>query len=304
MLGSPRKPRCYSQAAVRLLAVDQGEIASRDDLLAAEEPLEIRVTGGPPVLTMRTPGHDLELAAGLLLSEAVIKHRDDIVALDYLAGRSDVVKVVLRPRARSRAVWLERSSLSNSACGVCGKTKLNLETLIEFPTLPAGSMIDADTLLRLPQRLRNAQGVFKYTGGLHATALFSKTGELRAIREDVGRHNAMDKLCGWAVLNERLPLHDHVVLLSGRASFELLQKAIMARAPVVCAISAPSSFAVRLARDFGVTLIGFLRDQRFNVYSRPERIRGLESKEIGRTPDFHDEDLEPGGIKDGRTARA
>lgn len=304
MLNSQIGPRCYSQTPVRLLTVDHGEIRSRDDLLATEEPLEIRVTGGPPVVTMRTPGHDAELAAGLLLGEAIIKYRDDVIALNYLPGRSDAVRVVLRPRARSRAVWLERSSLSNSACGVCGKARLNLEALTELSPLPVGPTVDVDTLLRLPERLRSGQGVFKYTGGLHAAALFTASGELRAIREDVGRHNAMDKLTGWAVLNERLPLHDHIVLLSGRASFELLQKAILARAPVVCAISAPSSFAVRLAQDFGVTLVGFLRGHRFNVYSRPERIRGLDGEEIGRTADFHNEDLEPEGMQDGCTARA
>jgi FdhD protein len=221
---------------------------------------------------MRTPGHDLELAGGLLLSEGLIQSRDDIAALEPVAGAADAVGILLKSLTESDAGRLRRSSLSNSACGVCGKDKLNLEPMRRLPPLPDGPRVAPDVLFQLPQRLRAAQGVFEHTGGLHAAALFDANGELQAVREDVGRHNAMDKLNGWALLSDRLPLHDHVVLLSGRASFELLQKCVMARVSIVCAISAPSSYAVRLAREFGVTLAGFLRGNRFNIYAAPERI--------------------------------
>lgn len=270
------KPAHDSQVPARLLTVEHGKASWRDDLLATEEPLEIRVTGSAPVITMRTPGYDLELAAGLLLSEGVIRQRDDMVALHHVPDQHDAVRVVLQSSIRSNVTRLERSSLSNSACGVCGKAKLNLEPLATLPPLPPGPTVSADVVAGLPERLRAAQCVFRYTGSLHAAALFDARGELRAVREDVGRHNAMDKLCGWAMLNDQLPLHEHLVLFSGRASYELLQKAIMARIPFVCAISAPSSLAVRLAQDFGVTLVGFLRGARFNVYSWPNRIEGLE----------------------------
>lgn len=255
-----------------ILTVRAGDLMSRDDLLAAEEALEIRVAGTAPVITMRTPGHDLELAAGLLLSEGLVRRGDDIARLDQTGNHS--VGVLLKSFTDKKGALLRRSSLSNSACGVCGKDKLNLEPMHALPPLPEAPRIGPELLYQLPQKLRAAQGVFENTGGLHAAALFDANGKLKAVREDVGRHNALDKLNGWALLNDRLPLHDHIVLLSGRASFELLQKCIMARVPVVCAISAPSSYAVRLAREFGVTLVGFLRGERFNVYAAPNRIIG------------------------------
>jgi FdhD protein len=262
--------------AIRLLAVQSGDAMLRDDRLAAEEALEIRVAGTAPVITMRTPGHDLELAAGLLLSEGLIRGRDEIAVLEHVSPSA--VGVLLKSLTEDKAALLLRSSLSNSACGVCGKDKLNLEPIHALPPLPSGPAVDAELLWSLPGRLRAAQEVFEHTGGLHAAALFNAHGELQALREDVGRHNAMDKLAGWALLNNKLPLHNHIVLLSGRASFELLQKCIMARVPIVCAISAPSSYAVRLAQEFGVTLVGFLRERRFNVYTHPTRIRGLASR--------------------------
>ncbi|HET8552873.1 MAG TPA: formate dehydrogenase accessory sulfurtransferase FdhD [Gammaproteobacteria bacterium] len=257
---------------VRLLRFEAGKATFQDDMLATEEALEIHVAGTAPVITMRTPGHDLELAAGLLLSEGLVQHRNDIAVLEPVTGAANAVGVLLKSFTDSKAALLRRSSLSNSACGVCGKDKLNLEPMHSLPPLPAGPLVSPELLYRLPQKLRAAQGIFEHTGGLHAAALFDANGDLQAVREDVGRHNAMDKLNGWALLNDRLPLYDHIVLLSGRASFELLQKCIMARVPIVCAISAPSSYAVRLAREFGVTLVGFLRGERFNVYSAPERI--------------------------------
>ncbi len=267
--GSPTPPRTR---AVRLWALRSGTALERDDHLAAEEPLEIQVDGTAPVITMRTPGHDRELAAGLLLSEGLVQARDDLEQLDHVPGRDNLLHVRLRSFSEAKGARLRRSSLSNSACGVCGKERLNLDLLEALPPLAAGPTLAPALLAELPERLRAAQSLFERTGGLHAAALFDADGEMEALREDVGRHNAVDKLMGWALLEDRLPLDRRIVLLSGRASFELLQKCIMARVPVVCAISAPSSFAVDLARRFGVTLIGFLRNERFNVYSVPERV--------------------------------
>ncbi len=267
-----REPEKDSSCRTRLLTFQTNKLAPHEDLLATEEALEIRVAGAAPVITMRTPGHDLELAAGLLLSEGLIKRREEIAILETAADNPNVVGVLIKSFTESKAGLIRRSSLSNSACGICGKDKLNLEPMHTLPPLPDGPCIDPKLLLQLPQKLRAAQGVFEHTGGLHAAALFNASGELQAVREDVGRHNAMDKLNGWVLLSDRLPLHDHIVLLSGRTSFELLQKCIMARVPIVCAISAPSSYAVRLAREFGVTLVGFLRGDRFNIYAGAERI--------------------------------
>ncbi len=257
---------------VRLIAVQADGAGVRDDTLAVEEALEIRVAGTAPVITMRTPGNDLELAAGLLLSEGLVTGRSDIARLEHAPAETDAVDVRLQSFTPDKAALLERASLSNSACGVCGKSRLNLELLRTRPPLAAGPRIDRTTVLALPGRLRRAQDLFARNGGLHAAALFDARGHLRAVREDVGRHNALDKLVGWALLNDQLPLTNQIVMLSGRASFELMQKAIMAGAPVVCAVSAPSSYALRLAREFGVTLVGFLRGERFNIYSGPERI--------------------------------
>jgi len=274
-------PLRYSQAPVRLLALEDGALVARDDLLATEAPLDIRVTGGAgPIVTMRTPGHDLELALGLLHGEGVIRGRLEVLAIDHLPGPDDAVRVVLEPAARARAGLLKRSLLASSACGVCGKTRIDPPDSTDLPPLPAGPRVDMDTLLRLPAIQRNAQRLFRYTGGLHAAALFDTAGELLALREDVGRHNALDKLVGWALLRDLLPLHGHMVLLSGRASYELVQKCVQAAVPIVCAVSAPSSLAVELARRFHITLVGFLRDERFNLYSAPERIRGLSGSDV------------------------
>jgi FdhD protein len=267
---SAQDPEC-DVSPVRLWRCDAGKTMPRDDLLATEQALEIRVVGTAPVITMRTPGHDLELAAGLLLSEGLIGSREDITHIDQASANA--VGVLLQSFTEAKGALLRRSSLSNSACGICGKDKLNLGPMHALPPLPEGPVVTPDLLSRLPERLRTAQDVFTHTGGLHAAALFDADGELLAVREDVGRHNALDKLNGWALLNGRLPLNDRIVLLSGRASFELLQKCIMSRVAIVCAISAPSSYAVKLAREFGVTLVGFLRGERFNIYSAPERIR-------------------------------
>ncbi|AJY52906.1 formate dehydrogenase accessory sulfurtransferase FdhD [Vreelandella sulfidaeris] len=264
----------YGDIHLDILTLDAKGITAREDALAIEEALEIRLSGAEPVITMRTPGHDRELAAGLMLSEGLARTKDDFEVIDHLVGQPNVLQVVLKRFNATKAERLERSSLSNSACGVCGKKKLNLEAMQGLPPLAFSNQLSRQLLSSLPAELHKHQTLFEQTGGLHAAALFDTSGQLLVLREDVGRHNAVDKLNGWAVLNNQLPLSDRIMLLSGRASFELIQKCIMARVSVVCAISAPSSYAVRLAREFGITLVGFLREGRFNIYSGSERILG------------------------------
>lgn len=260
-------------APIRVLSLEAGAAVEREDALAVEAPLQIRVQDGPDLVTMRTPGHDLELTAGLLLSEGLVRRREDFLHLAPCEALDDIVRVELSQLEQARTQAIERAGVVSSACGVCGKTRLDHALLTSLPPLPPTPRVDSRRLLALPRRLREAQASFQRTGGLHAAALFDATGKLLAVREDVGRHNALDKLLGWALLEDRLPLHEHLVLLSGRASYELLQKSIVAGVAVVCAISAPSSYAVQLAREFGVTLVGFLREGRFNVYAGAERVR-------------------------------
>lgn len=262
--------------------VADGAVSRRPDYLATEEPLEIRVVSGGDrrtvAVTMRTPGKDFELAAGFLFGEGVITGRHDIRRISYCvdpavdaAQQYNIVNVELvsgLPDLRP----LERHFFTTSACGVCGKATLEALELRGCKALPPGPDVDAEVLYALPKTLRAAQGLFETTGGLHAAGLFSPAGALFAAREDVGRHNALDKLIGWAVLQDRAPLSDAVLLVSGRSSYEILQKAIAASIPIACGISAPSSLAVDLARRFGVTLVGFLRDRKFNVYAGEERI--------------------------------
>ena len=253
------------------------------DRLATEEPLEIRLRAGAHTrtvaITMRTPGADFELAAGFLFGEGVIAEPDDVVGISYCVDREiaeeqryNIVNVDLRGRELPSLDALERHFTMTSACGVCGKA--NIDALRERGLQPVRSSLHvaAATVAALPEKLGAAQRIFASTGGLHAAALFDARGDLVAIREDVGRHNALDKLVGWAFIEAKLPLDAHVVLVSGRASYELLQKAISAGIPVLCAVSAPSSLAVDLAREFGVTLAGFVRGARFNVYAGIERI--------------------------------
>lgn len=263
------------KSVVDILALDvegDGGTLVRRDHLAVEAALEIQVAGAEPVITMRTPGHDRELAAGLMLSEGLAQQRQDLNIPPPLLSHPNRVRVVLSSPHRTNTASLQRTSLSTSACGVCGKKRLNLELMKARPPLPPGPAVSSELLTRLPSRLAAQQALFRHTGGLHAAALFDLHGEVAAIREDVGRHNALDKLLGWGLLNDRLPLHKHIVLLSGRASFELIQKCIMAGVAVVCAISAPSSYAVDLAREYGITLVGFLREGRFNIYAAPQRV--------------------------------
>lgn len=259
-----------SSRPVQVLGVVDGRATPREDRVASEEALTIAVADAGTVVTMRTPGADLELAAGFLLGEGLARSRSDIDTLKQLS--ENVVGVRLRSMDPAKRALLDRASMVTSACGVCGKDKLNLELLRAQPPLPPGPVVPAAVLSGLADRLRAAQGIFERTGGLHAAALFDAAGNLEAVREDVGRHNALDKLVGLALLDGRMPLHQHIALLSGRASFELMHKCIMARVPIVCAISAPSDYAVRLAHEFHVTLVGFLRGGCCNIYTAPERV--------------------------------
>ena len=271
--------RPKSKRKVQVVTFDAGSVRRRSDTLATEEPLELRIKAAHArqtvAVTMRTPGADFELAAGFLYNEGILKSRDDLLRISYCTEaeqRYNTVNVTLRGGELPDVARLERHFTTTSACGVCGKASLEgLE--VQASALPEPSFTVApDVITALPEKLREAQGLFDATGGLHAAALFTKEGELLALREDVGRHNALDKLIGWALLEGLLPLDEHIVLLSGRASFELLQKALMAGIPVVCAVSAPSSLAVSVAQNFNQTLVGFLRGERFNIYTGASRV--------------------------------
>ncbi|MGW7099420.1 formate dehydrogenase accessory sulfurtransferase FdhD [Streptomyces sp. NPDC054838] len=265
----------------RVVRIRGGVAGTRPDTLVAEEPLEIRLNGRPLAITMRTPGDDFALAAGFLVSEGVLAHASDVQAVTYCEGATDegtntynVVNVRLAPGVPLPDISLERNVYTTSSCGLCGKASLDaVRTATRFPGLAADPVrVGAKVLGELPDRLRAAQKVFDRTGGLHAAALFSAEGELLDVREDVGRHNAVDKIIGRALQAGRLPLGGTVLLVSGRASFELAQKAVMAGIPVLAAVSAPSSLAVDLALESGLTLVGFLRGQDMNIYAGEERV--------------------------------
>ncbi|MFM9036008.1 MAG: formate dehydrogenase accessory sulfurtransferase FdhD [Mycobacterium sp.] len=253
----------------------------RADTLVVEEPLEIRLNGSAVTVTMRTPGSDFELAQGFLLTEGLITGRDDIATVRYCAGAGDedglntynVLDVALTPGVELPDLDVTRNFYSTSSCGTCGKASLEAVRLSsrhspgDDPTTVSAAILTA-----LPDRLRSAQKVFATTGGLHGAALFGPDGTLQVVREDIGRHNAVDKVIGWALESGRIPLAGTVLLVSGRASFELTQKAVMAGVPVIAAVSAPSSLAVDLAAESGLTLVAFLRGDSMNVYTRPDRI--------------------------------
>jgi FdhD protein len=269
-----------------VVVVDDGHAFALPDEIAVEEPLEIRLATPERTtqlaLTMRTPGNDRELAAGFLFSEGIVRSRDEIVRIDEGSEPRDgstisFARVELNTDPAEATSRLERHFFASSACGVCGKTDMEAVVLGKVVERVDGLRVEAAALYELPQRLAAAQSVFAATGGLHAAALFTPKGECLAVREDVGRHNALDKLVGWALLDGRMPLHEAIVMVSGRASFELVQKCSMAEAPVLCAVSAPSSMAVSFARRLGLTLVGFLRGRRFNVYAGAERIVTHES---------------------------
>ncbi|CAM5667996.1 formate dehydrogenase accessory sulfurtransferase FdhD [Mycolicibacterium aubagnense] len=253
---------------------------SRPETLAVEEPLEIRVGGAPLTVTMRTPGSDVELAQGFLLTEGVIARRGDIARVAYCRGATEdgantynVLDVMLAPHVPPPSVDVTRNFYTTSSCGVCGKASIDaIRTVSHYSPGDDPTSVTSDVLTAMPQRLRQAQKVFNSTGGLHAAALFSAEGEMFVAREDIGRHNAVDKVIGWALEHDRIPLTGTVLLVSGRASFELTQKAVMAGIPVLAAVSAPSSLAVDLASQAGLTLVAFLRDESMNVYTRPDRV--------------------------------
>lgn len=258
-----------------------------EDQLAVEEPLEIRLIYGAEevrkmksiAITMRTPGKDRELAIGFLFTEGIIQSMDQVDEVfnnpeDCNNRQDNMINVSLSPQTNIDFGRLERHFYTSSSCGVCGKASIEaIRTLADVAVAPGKDLLVSPALLhRLPDRLKQQQEVFNHTGGLHAAALFDADGNLLDVQEDVGRHNALDKLIGNCFLSRQLPLQQHVLLLSGRASFELIQKAAMAKIPVIAAVGAPSSLAVQLAQEFGITLIGFLRNERFNIYNASHRV--------------------------------
>jgi len=279
-----RQPVELARVPVGRVVVDT--VTSAEDAVAVEEPLEIRLgfdEDGKRIaktisITMRTPGHDFELACGFLFSEAILRDPGDIESIYHCGKPSapglppNVVRVDMQHGVAVDYKRLERHFYMSSSCGVCGKA--SIEALRIDPTYAPGSgpTVRPSLIDGLPAKLREAQSVFESTGGLHAAALFDQTGTRLAVREDVGRHNAVDKLIGWAFREGRLPLRDHIVMVSGRASFELVQKATMAGVPILAAVSAPSSLAIDLAHSNNMTLLGFVRDGRFNIYSGNSRI--------------------------------
>jgi len=258
-----------------------GAPMSKEDVLAVEEPLEIRVGGRSLAVTMRTPGHDVDLAAGFLVSEGVITRGEELSTARYCAGVADdglntynVLDVSLAPGVTPPDPSLERSFLTTSSCGLCGKASIDaVRTQSAYDVRADGLRVDADLLGTFPSKLSAGQRTFEQTGGLHAAALFDGvSGELLVLREDVGRHNAVDKVVGWALKEDRLPLTGTVLMVSGRASFELTQKAMMAGIPFLAAISAPSSLAAELATELGMTLVGFMRGSTMVIYAGDERV--------------------------------
>lgn len=268
---------------VRVISVADGKASERFDEVATEEPLEIRIPQTSKghrslAVTMRTPGNDFELVAGFLFSEGLVQARNQIANLTYCVDRDveeeqrfNIVNASI-PQTAADFERLERHFTMSSACGVCGKAQLDALEVRGINPVQSEMHVSKETILGLPDQLLDAQRVFAKTGGLHAAALFDSGGRLQSLREDVGRHNAMDKLIGWALLEERMPIGDCIALVSGRSSFEIVQKAAVARIPILCAVSAPSSLAVGLAQRFNITLIGFLRPGRFNIYSGSQRI--------------------------------
>ena len=266
-----------------VLKIALGEGAQRRaDTLAVEEPLEIRVSGEPLAVTMRTPGHDVELATGFLVSEGIISGSADFRSAIHCGGPGtggqentyNVLDLTLGAGVTLPDATAARRFYTTSSCGVCGKASIDaVETVSHHEVATDELGVDAEWLLELPERLRAEQAAFDKTGGLHAAALFDgATGEMLVLREDVGRHNAVDKVVGWALLQERLPLRNTVLQVSGRASFELVQKAVMAGIPLLSAVSAPSSLAAELAERTGLTLVGFVRGRSMNVYTHSHRV--------------------------------
>jgi FdhD protein len=266
--------RRKSTVQLQTLRLEQSRSQARKDIVAVEEPLEIRLGGESIAVTMRTPGNDFELAAGFLFTEGIVKNRADVRKISYCDAEPQEFNIVTI-RLDSGVIFdkkrLERHFFSTSACGVCGKAAL--ETIrIHAEPVQSDLEVKADTLYALDAKLRQAQSVFERTGALHAAAVFDESGALGLLREDVGRHNAVDKVVGAALLEEKLPLSRHVLMVSGRSSFEIMQKALMARIPIVASVGGPSSLAVDVATEFGMTLVAFLRERRCNIYAGKQRI--------------------------------
>jgi len=262
----------------------EGHVEARQDDLAAEEPLEIRIGGHPLTVTMRTPGHDFELAAGFLFTEGIVRRADQIVSIGEPAEakfteRGNIVEVDLAPEIEVDLAATKRNFFAASSCGICGKASIDSVRSRGVRAVNPDFRMTPEILCRLPETLRASQEVFSRTGGLHAAALFDRDGALLVEREDIGRHNAVDKIVGWAVRENRLPLAESVLMVSGRGGFEIIQKAAMAGIPILASVSACSSLAGRLAREVGMTLAGFLRGQRFVVYAGEERL-GLAPQDV------------------------
>lgn len=267
-----------------------GAVRTRADVVAVEEPMELRLAGESFVVTMRTPGHDFELCAGFLVSEGIIGAAEELRGLRYCVGTDEdglqtynVIDAALAPGLERVPVGRRREVVTTSACGICGTTSIDAveKTLPERPAEGPALRIDAQTLMDLPDTLRAAQPIFDRTGGVHAAGIFTGDGELLCLREDVGRHNAVDKVVGWALMDHRLPLTGTALQVSGRASFELVQKAALAGMELLSAVGAPSSTAVDLAERAGLTLVGFSRGSGANVYTHPERIVELAEEQAG-----------------------
>lgn len=277
--------RITTRRRVARLTLGAG-LTRREDTLVVEEPLEIRVGGRSLAVTMRTPGHDVELAAGFLVSEGVVSHNEQFASARFCAGDSDagntynVLDVTLAPGVAPPSRDTARAFFTTSSCGLCGKSSIDaVRTTSSFQVRDDQVQVPAETLLDLPDRLRAAQDVFDKTGGLHAAGLYRiADDDLLVVREDVGRHNAVDKVVGWALTHDLLPLTGTVLMVSGRASFELTQKALMAGIPMLAAVSAPSSLAVELAIDSGMTVVGFLRGASMVVYSGAQRVESVAAK--------------------------
>jgi FdhD protein len=272
----PRKPRSVDLTQVS--EWNDGNIQRKEDCLAAEEPLEIRVAGKPLSVTMRTPGDDLELAAGFLFTEGIVQKRDQIQKLESNQevdepNRGNVVRAELASECALDPEKMQRHFFAASSCGICGKASIDSVRSRALQAPNPDFTIDPEILIGLPDALRASQAVFGRTGGLHGAALIDARGKLVVAREDIGRHNAVDKVIGWALLENRIPLAESILLVSGRGGFEIAQKAIVAGLPVVASVSAPSSLAVQLARELRLTLVGFLRGRRFVIYAGEERVR-------------------------------
>lgn len=260
-------------AVIPIRAWNQGRFEDRTDALAVEEPLEISIRNHPVSVTMRTPGHDEELAAGFIVSEGLVKARADIVSIDPCVKNEhgNTINVRTGPLVKVDYPRLARNVFTSSSCGLCGKASIEA-VRVQVPRIQTGTRVDPQLLCALPEKMRRVQRTFSETGGLHAAAIFDTSGNILVMREDVGRHNAVDKAIGRAFLDGITPLQDHILLVSGRASFEIIQKAGAAGIAIIAAVSAPSSLAVELAKQLNQTLIGFLRPPKFNIYSGAERV--------------------------------